>query len=145
MRTDRAGVGLRVRELGVATVCFLVLDGIWLGVVAPPLYDAFLGDLLADEPVVGAAVLFYAVFLVGLVHFVIHPAVLAGSVRQAAGSGAFFGLVTYATWDLTNLAVIRDFPALLVPIDLAWGAALSASVSAIACHVAIRGRDAPDA
>jgi uncharacterized membrane protein len=136
---------LRVRELAVATVCFLVLDGIWLGLVAPPLYDALLGDLLAEEPVVWAAVLFYAVFLAGLVHFVIHPAVLVGSVRRAAASGAFFGLVTYATWDLTNLAVIRDFPVALVPIDLAWGAALSASVAATACHVVTRRRVLPEA
>ena len=71
----------------------------------------------------------YAIFVAGLVYFVIHPAVAAASWRQALGAGAFFGLVTYATWDLTNLAVLRDFPAGLVPIDLAWGTFLAATVS----------------
>jgi uncharacterized membrane protein len=74
-------------------------------------------------------VAFYAIFVAGLVWFVIAPALAVGSWRRAVGSGAFFGLVTYATWDLTNLAVLRDFPAALVPIDLAWGTVLSATVS----------------
>lgn len=118
-----------VAQYVVAAVVFCVLDLVWLGTIAEDLYARHLGDLLAPSPDVGAAFVFYALFVAGLVYFVIHPAVVAGSWRRAAGAGAFFGLVTYATWDLTNLAVIRDFPAALVPVDLAWGTFLAAAVS----------------
>lgn len=121
----RAGV----IQYGLALVVFCVLDYVWLKFVAASLYRDLLGDLLADRPRVGAAVVFYAIFLLGLVVFVIHPAVQADSMTRALLLGAFFGFVTYATWDLTNLATIRDFPARLVPIDMAWGTALSAGVS----------------
>ena len=113
----------------VATATFLVLDLLWLGVVAARLYERLLGDLLADEPNALAATAFYALFLVGLLHFVVHPALAHGSVARAARDGALFGLVTYATWDLTSLAVLEGFPASLVPIDLAWGAVLASSVA----------------
>jgi uncharacterized membrane protein len=114
----------------VAAVLFLVIDLVWLSVIATPLYDALLGDLLAEQPNALAAALFYLLFLAGLVHFVIGRAVAEGSLRRAVLDGGFFGLVTYATWDLTSLAVLADFPAALVPIDLAWGAVLAAAVSA---------------
>jgi len=122
----------------VAVATFLVLDLLWLGVVAARLYEELLGDLLADQPNALAATAFYALFLVGLLHFVVHPALARGSVRRAARDGAFFGLVTYATWDLTSLAVLADFPAALVPVDLAWGALLSAAVAAVTTTVALR-------
>jgi len=118
-----------VAQYVVAVVVFCILDLVWLGTIAEDLYDRHLGDLLAPSPNVGAAVAFYALFIAGLLYFVIHPAVAARSWRRAAGAGAFFGLVTYATWDLTNLAVVRDFPAALVPVDLAWGTFLAAAVS----------------
>jgi len=127
----RAGLG----QYLVAAVAFLVLDLVWLSLVAPSLYEHFLGDLLAESPNVAAAAMFYAIFLAGLVFFVIGPAVEAGSWRAAAGRGAAFGLVTYATWDLTSLAVIAGFPVALVPIDLAWGTLLAATVSLVTFHV----------
>jgi len=122
----------------VAVATFLVLDLVWLGVVAAALYERLLGDLLADRPNALAATAFYALFLLGLLHFVVHPALARGSVRRAARDGAFFGLVTYATWDLTSLAVLADFPAALVPVDLAWGALLSAAVASVTTAVALR-------
>jgi uncharacterized membrane protein len=122
----------------VAVATFLLLDLVWLGVVAARLYEDQLGGLLADEPNAAAAAAFYALFLVGLLHFVVHPALARRSVRRAARDGAFFGLVTYATWDLTSLAVIAGFPAALVPVDLAWGAVLSASVAAVTTLVSLR-------
>ncbi|QZY30112.1 DUF2177 family protein [Nocardioides coralli] len=112
----------------VAAVVFLVVDLVWLTVVATDLYVDQLGPLQAESVRVGAAVLFYALFVAGLVYFVVLPALARDSVRWAVSAGAFFGLVTYATWDLTSLAVIEGFPAALVPIDLAWGAVLSATV-----------------
>ena len=119
-----------VGQYVVAVVLFLVIDLVWLTTIATDLYDRLLGDLLADEPNTLAAVAFYALFVAGLVHFVIGPAAAADSVGRAVRDGAFFGLVTYATWDLTNLAVLEGFPASLVPVDLAWGAVLAAAVSA---------------
>ncbi|HRW18759.1 MAG TPA: DUF2177 family protein [Dermatophilaceae bacterium] len=113
----------------VAAVVFCVLDVLWLGTVAKDLYAAHLGSLLAPKANLGAAVAFYAIFLAGLVYFVIHPAVAEGSWLKALVAGAFFGFVTYATWDLTNLAVLQGFPASIVPIDMAWGTALAATVS----------------
>lgn len=127
-----------VAQYAVAAVVFCVLDLIWLGTVAEDTYARHLGDLLAPSPNVGAAFVFYAIFVAGLLHFVIHPAVAAGSWRRAGGAGGFFGFVTYATWDLTNLAVLRDFPAALVPIDLAWGTFLAATVSVTTYAVAQR-------
>jgi uncharacterized membrane protein len=134
-RPHHGGLRAAVGQYLVAAVAFLLLDLVWLTLVAPSLYEHFLGDLLAEEPNVAAAALFYAIFLAGLVHFVIGPAVADGSWRAALGRGAAFGFVTYATWDLTSLAVIEGFPAALVPIDLAWGALLSAAVSVVTFHV----------
>lgn len=132
-RGDRilAGMGWRswAAQYAVAAAVFCVVDFIWLGFVGQQLYDDRLGALLADEPNIGAAVAFYAIFVAGLVYFVIHPAVADRSPRRALAAGAFFGLVTYATWDLTSLAVLEGFPASIVPIDLAWGTFLAAAVS----------------
>lgn len=119
-----------VTQYLVAAAAFCLVDFLWLGTIAKGLYGRHLGDLLAPKPNVAAAVVFYAIFVAGLVFFVIHPAMEAGSWQRAVFAGAFFGLVTYATWDLTNLAVLRGFPSSIVPIDMAWGTFLAASVSA---------------
>ncbi len=124
-------MGLRsaVGQYLLAAVVFLALDLVWLSVVAQGLYEHFLGDLLADSPNAAAAFVFYAIFVAGLVYFVIAPAVEERLARVALVRGAAFGLVTYATWDLTSLAVIEGFPVGIVPIDLAWGTFLAAAVS----------------
>ena len=115
----------------VAAMVFLALDLVWLSLVAQGLYEHFLGDLLADSPNAMAAVVFYAIFVAGLVYFVVAPAVEEQSARAAIIRGAAFGLVTYATWDLTSLAVIEGFPVGIVPIDMAWGTFLAATVSTV--------------
>lgn len=130
----------------VAAALFVVIDLIWLLGVANALYDEILGDLLAEDPVPAAAVVFYALFVAGLVVFVIAPAeATERPVRRAALTGGFFGLVTYATWDLTNLAVIEGWPFAVVPIDLAWGTVLGASVCAGTVALRRRFGWAPDA
>jgi uncharacterized membrane protein len=121
----RSALGLYL----LAAAVFLVLDLVWLSLVAPGLYEYFLGDLLAEDPNVAAAALFYAIFVAGLVYFVVVPAIEEQSARTAVVRGAAFGFVTYATWDLTSLAVIEGFPAGVVPIDMAWGTVLAAAVS----------------
>ena len=125
------GISSWATQYVVAAAAFCLVDFVWLAFVGKQLYDDRLGSLLADKPNVGAAVIFYTIFVAGLLYFVIHPAVSDASIGKALLAGAFFGFVTYATWDLTNLAVLRDFPASIVPIDMAWGTVLAASVSGI--------------
>jgi uncharacterized membrane protein len=131
--TPILGTGTLVAVYGVAAVCFLALDMLWLGVLARGFYRQHMGHLLAAQVNWGAALLFYAVFLAGLVLFVLKPSLEAGSAVRALTHGAFFGLVTYATYDLTNHATMRDWPAIVTVADLAWGATIS-GVVAFATH-----------
>lgn len=108
-----------------------VLDFIWLSVVAKNFYRAELGSALLDKPNMLAAVLFYIIYIVGVVAFVIAPALDKGSWSHAVLFGALFGLVAYATYDLTNLATLKAFTPKLVAVDLIWGAALTATVAAV--------------
>jgi uncharacterized membrane protein len=114
---------------GIGLVVFLALDFVWLSLVAKQLYAGIMGRLLADEPRLGVAGAFYALWVVGLVHFAIRPAMESGSLGSALVNGALYGLFTYATFDLTSLAVLKDYPARIVPIDMAWGTALATAVS----------------
>lgn len=138
--TSRSATNLpRPVRYVVAGVVLLLLDAAWLGLIATPLYDAQLGSRLAEQPNLAAAAAFYLLYLLGVVHFVVDPALAAGSWRRAAATGGFFGLVAYATWGLTNAAVLADWPSLLVPVDLAWGALLT-SVTAAVTVALLRGR-----
>lgn len=116
----------------------VVLDIIWLGYIASGIYKSEMGALLADPINVPAAVAFYALYLVGLVIFAVSPGLEAGSVAKAALMGGLFGFFCYATYDLTGLAVIRDFPFKLALIDMAWGTVLSATTAAVATAAALR-------
>jgi uncharacterized membrane protein len=102
---------------------FLVLDALWLGLVAPAFYKAQIGHLMAANPNLLAAVLFYLLYVVGLVIFVTGR---EGTLKQTVLRGAFFGLLCYATYDLTNLATLRDWPLLVTVVDLVWGTFASA-------------------
>lgn len=113
----------------VAAIVFLILDGLWLGVLAKQHYQDRLGELMADRPNVTAAVLFYLLFVAGLVFFVVEPAVDSGSWSRALLAGAFLGLLAYGTWNLTNLAVIEGFPGAIVPVDMAWGTVVTATTA----------------
>ena len=110
---------------------FFAIDMLWLGLVARTFYQKYLGFLMAPSPNWFAAIVFYLLFIVGLVHFVILPAVEKDSWTHALLFGALFGLVTYATYDLTNLATLKGWPLLVTVVDLAWGATLGALVSVI--------------
>ena len=121
-------------QFGVTFAIFIIVDLLWLGILAKPIYDKYLGDLLASPPNWSAAILFYALFIVGLIYFAITPALDGGSIADAAKNGALFGFFTYMTYELTNYAVIKDWPWQIVPIDIAWGAVLGLSVSAASCY-----------
>jgi uncharacterized membrane protein len=120
----------------IAFTVFFAIDMIWLGFVAKDFYRGQIGALMKPDVNWAAAIIFYLIFIAGLVMFVIAPAVEKGSWTQALLLGALFGLVCYATYDLTNLAVAKDWPLLVTIIDLAWGAFLAASVSTITYFVA---------
>lgn len=118
-----------------AGACFLALDLLWLGVVAGGTYRRMLGELLREQANVPAAAAFYLLFIALLCWFAVRPGI-DGGLAAAALNGALFGLATYATWDLTNLAVLRGFPAAIVPIDIAWGTTLCAAVATGAAWMA---------
>jgi uncharacterized membrane protein len=119
----------------ISVPIFFAIDMIWLGLVAKNFYVSQIGYIMGpvNWP---AAILFYLVFLVGLVIFAIHPAFLAGSVTKALILGALFGFFTYATYDLTNLATLKDWPLLVTIVDMAWGTVLGGAVSAVTVLVA---------
>lgn len=120
---------LKMYAVGVLA-CFAA-DLVWLGVVAKSFYRRQLGHLMREDVQWVPAVLFYLVYVAALVVFVAAPAAERGSAARAAGYGAFFGLAAYAAFDLTGLALLRDFPLRAALADLAWGAFLSATVSAV--------------
>jgi len=107
------------------------IDIIWLIAIARKFYSANLGPLLKPDVNWFAAIIFYLLFIAGLVTFVISPAVEKNSLTHAILFGAIFGIVSYATYDLTNLATMKDFPFIVAIVDLAWGMVLSAAVSGI--------------
>lgn len=113
----------------VALPVFFVIDMIWLGLVASGFYRDQIGFLMTPEVNWPPAIAFYLLFVIGLVFFVVAPALEKGSWVHALLAGALFGLITYATYDLTNLATLKDWPLLLTLVDLVWGAVLAASVS----------------
>jgi len=110
---------------------FLAIDIVWLAFVARGFYKNELGFLLSDQPNWWAAFLFYLLFVAGLLVFAIVPGLQAGSLRTALLLGAFFGLVTYATYDLTNLATVKNWPWVVTVVDMAWGMFLAASTTGI--------------
>lgn len=113
----------------LTSLVFFAIDMVWLGVLAKNLYRKHLFGLMADQVNWTAAIVFYLLFIVGIFVFVILPAVEKNSLITALLLGAFFGIVTYATYDLTNLATLKNWPLPIVFIDIAWGAVLTSLVS----------------
>ena len=124
----------------IALLTFLGIDTVWLTFVAKNFYAKQIGYLMAKNPNLIAALIFYLIFIAGLVFFVIIPSLEDKNWTKVLISGAFFGLVTYATYDLTNLATIKDWPITVTIVDLIWGTILSALVSIITYLVVIKLR-----
>ena len=112
-------------------IAMFVLDLIWLSQIAQPLYQAGIGHLMAAEPKLGFAALFYLVFVFGLMWFAVRPNVAAQGLKSAFMAGAVFGFFVYASYDLTNLALLKDWPLKLSLIDMTWGTILSGICAAI--------------
>lgn len=118
-----------IRNYAVALVIFLAIDIVWLTVISKSLYAQHLGYLMAPKAKLLVALLFYLLFVLGLQFFVLNPALASGSWKMALFAGMFFGLVSYATYDLTNLATIKNWPVLITVIDLVWGSVVSGLTS----------------
>ncbi len=125
-----------IKLYAIALPIFFAIDMVWLGFIAKEFYRQQIGSLLKPDVNWLAAVVFYLLFLAGLVFFVIAPAVEKKQWLQALLTGAFFGLVTYATYDLTNLAVTKDWPLLVTIVDLIWGTVLGAAVATLTYFIA---------
>ena len=124
-----------IKRYLITAAFFLVIDIVWLAVISPKLYKANIGHLLAEKPNLVAAGVFYLLFVGALLFFVIDPAIAKGSVWQAVWTGAFLGLVMYATYDLTNLATLKEWPLKITVIDLVWGTFITAATSGIATRI----------
>lgn len=122
----------------IALPVFLAIDIVWLSLVAKNFYARQIGFLMAKNPNLFAAFIFYLIFIAGLIVFVITPALDKKMWTQALLAGAFFGLVTYATYDLTNLATVKDWPLIVTVVDLIWGTVLAAAVSVISYFIALK-------
>lgn len=115
----------------LTVVVFFAIDIIWLGVISKKFYRDQLGALMSPKVNWTAAIIFYLIFIFGIVFFVIYPAVTGDDITMAIGYGALFGFIAYATYDLTNLATIKGWPTLVTVVDLVWGSFLSASTSTL--------------
>ncbi len=123
---------LRFFAAYVCTAAILFpLDLAWIGGIARNFYRDGLGPIMAERPNIGVAVAFYVLYVVGLSLFVVVPALTANAWKHALVWGALFGFFAYATYDLTNLATLAQFPARIAIVDMAWGTFLS-SVSCTA-------------
>jgi uncharacterized membrane protein len=112
----------------IALPIFFMVDMIWLGLLAKNFYKNQIGFLMKPDVNWTAAIIFYLLFLVGVVLYVIEPALEKKDLMFALSRGALFGLITYATYDLTNLATLKDWPLKVVVVDMIWGAVLSGTV-----------------
>ena len=115
----------------VTLAAFLAIDAVWLGLVARTFYRKYLDWLMATHPNWVAALAFYLLFVVGVMVFVVVPGVEDGSLRMTLLKGALFGLIAYGTYDLTNLATVKNWPLTITAVDMVWGTALSVVVSYI--------------
>ena len=114
---------------GIALAIFLILDAIWLGLLARGLYMSRIGDLILDQPLWTVAGLFYLIYVAGLVYFGVSTGMNGGGPLVAAMNGALFGFFAYITYDLTNLSTMKGFDPVVATVDIAWGTLLGGIVS----------------
>ena len=115
---------------GICALVFFAIDFVWLSTATDRIYRPLMGDLLADQPRLGVAAAFYLAYVVGIVALAVVPGLKEGAVVGALWRGALFGALAYGTYDLTNLATIRDWPWQVAAIDITWGTALTTAVAA---------------
>lgn len=116
-------------RFGVTFAIFMGIDLVWLGVIAKNYYSEQMSSIRAENFVWPAAIAFYVLFVIGLLYFAIYPALESGSLKDAVVKGTLYGFFTYMTYELTAWAVLKDWPAQLVFVDIVWGVVLAGSVS----------------
>ncbi|MBN2221922.1 MAG: DUF2177 family protein [Vallitaleaceae bacterium] len=126
-----------IRNFIITFVVFFCIDLVWLGIVAKNLYSKMIGYIMSPKPNWYAAIVFYVIFIIGLMFFALYPALEKDKVIYALLYGMFFGFVTYSTYDLTNLATLKDWPILITVIDLAWGTFLGGATTTLS-YLAIK-------
>ena len=117
------------------SIIFLIIDVVWLSITVKSLYRPALGNLLQDKPVMWAAVLFYIIYMIGLALIILKPALANDSILQALWTGVVFGVVAYGTYNLTNMATIKNWSASIVWVDMLWGGFLTGFSSAVGIYL----------
>lgn len=125
-----------ISVFGILLVLMTVIDLIWLGVVATPFYRQHLGFLMNDTLQLLPGVLFYLLYCIGLFVFVVEPLRSSASLGEIFLRGLLFGLICYATYDLTNQATIKNWPLIVTVVDMTWGAVVGGTVSLATVMVA---------
>ena len=120
----------------LASIIFLIIDVIWLSFATKSFYRPLLGDLISDKPVLWAAGLFYVLYMFGMAVIVIQPCIETSGLNKSLYTGFIFGLVAYGTYNLTNMAVIKDWSSTVVFVDMFWGASLTAISSTTGIYLA---------
>ena len=124
-------VFLYIKLYALTVPVFFIIDILWLGVIAKRLYRNQLGFILNDQVNWAAAIVFYLIYIAGILIFAVRPAINQDSFSQAVLWGGLFGFFTYATYDLTNLATIKNWPLTIVVIDICWGVILCTLVASL--------------
>ena len=121
-----------------ALVVLLAIDMVWLGFIARDFYKSQLGGLMADKPLLGPAAAFYLLYPIGVTLFAVAPGLRESNWASTALLGLVLGLIAYGTYDLSNLATLKNWPVALTMVDMTWGAGLTAVVSTAAYFAASR-------
>ena len=124
-----------ILSLVFASSIFLIIDIIWLTITVKSFYRPALGSLLLDKPIMWAAALFYIIYMLGLTLIILRPALINESVFQALWTGIIFGLVAYGTYNLTNMATIKNWSVNVVFVDMIWGGILTGFSSAAGIYI----------
>ena len=124
-----------ILSLVFASSIFLIIDIIWLTTTVKSFYRPALGSLLLDKPIMWAAALFYIIYMLGLTLIILRPALINESVFQALWTGIIFGLVAYGTYNLTNMATIKNWSVNVVFVDMIWGGILTGFSSAAGIYI----------
>ena len=124
-----------IRNYLIVFIVFFAIDILWLGFVAKDLYGKHLGHLMRDKTNWPAAVIFYMIFIGGLMFFVLNPALEKSSYAYALIVGGLYGFITYSTYDMTNLATLKDWPLTITIIDITWGTVLNALTAMVSFFI----------
>ncbi len=124
-------VSYYLRLYAITLLGFFAIDMVWLGFVARTFYKNQIGFLLTEKPNWYAAIVFYLLFVAGLLVFAVVPGLQANSWKKLLCLAALYGLITYATYDLTNLATVKNWPWMVTVVDMIWGVVLATAVSSI--------------